>query len=433
MSDNAEFVSAVGEGPLALGLVPPESALLPGETPVRELRRRRAPRRADPVSVISLREVDGVLSWHLGSGFARPTGLRRGRARAAGELVAQYKFEDLPPNRVDARLTELDAWLTPRQGLRVVTERFEVGGEAPTVPANARVLLFIHGTFSHVGHLLEELREAEGGRELLADLRRRYTHVLAFDHPTLSVSPVLNALDLARQLHPEPVVDVICHSRGGLVARWWREVFDPARRGRVVFVGSPLAGTSLAAPHRLKEALDWLTNVSRALTVGAKTAAALVPVAAPLFTAAAVLMQVITSVAKVGSKTPLLDAAVAVVPGLASQSRQGLNAELRRLRLPVRAAPDDYFAVRSDFEPQGGVWRWLTETKARAANAAADLVFDAPNDLVVDTGSMTDLADGVLLAPERLHDFETNDRVHHTNYFRQRETVQLLRAVLLPP
>src|SRR5208283_5185534 len=104
---------------------------------------------------------------------------------------------------------------------------------------------------------------------------KHYDQILAFDHPTLSVSPMLNALDLARRLDGSKAdIDVVCHSRGGLVTRWWLEAFDrPIGKRRAVLVGAPLEGTNLAAPPRLRYVLSWFSNLNR--VVGA--AASMIP------------------------------------------------------------------------------------------------------------------------------------------------------------
>jgi pimeloyl-ACP methyl ester carboxylesterase len=66
---------------------------------------------------------------------------------------------------------------------------------------------------------------------------------------------------------------VVCHSRGGLVASWLLRL-APLRVRQVVFVGSPLAGTSLASPYRLRAALDMLANVANALSLVGSAASA---------------------------------------------------------------------------------------------------------------------------------------------------------------
>ena len=136
----------------------------------------------------------------------------------------------------------------------------------------------------------------------------------------MSVSPVLNALDLARLFGEVKLpVDVICHSRGGLVVRWWLEAFGGAAVGprRAVFVGSPLGGTSLASPPKLRAAIDLFTSVGSYL----KSATEIASVYAPFMTVATGLLTVFTSVTGLVANTPMADAAFAMVPGLGAQSR----------------------------------------------------------------------------------------------------------------
>ena len=61
----------------------------------------------------------------------------------------------------------------------------------------------------------------------------------------------------------------------------------------------------------------------------------------------------------------------------------------------------------------------------RIGDAAADMVFPGPNDLVVDTWSMTDLgeSDFKLKFAGMPCDFGTSNEVWHCNYFRQKKTV----------
>ena len=48
----------------------------------------------------------------------------------------------------------------------------------------------------------------------------------------------------------------------------------------MVFVGSPLAGTSLASPYRLRAALDMMANVANALSLAGQAASTVFPLAA---------------------------------------------------------------------------------------------------------------------------------------------------------
>jgi hypothetical protein len=251
--------------------------------------------------------------------------------------------------------------------------------------------------------------------------------VLAFDHPTLAVSPMLNALDLFGLLdRATGPLDIVAHSRGGLVARWMLEGFGGALgQGpyRAVLVGSPLGGTSLASPPRLRDALSLLSNFGTALKAAGSATAAYFPLlAAPL-----ALLKVATSVVSLAAKTPALDAAVAMIPGLAGQSRVARSQELDRLRRLACARPPTYYVVQTNFETEDVGWRfWKWFRGDKLKDFATDRIFPGPNDLVVDTRSMTELALSPTLPEAHKHDFGSTGRVHHTNYFEQPETLEFI-------
>jgi hypothetical protein len=270
---------------------------------------------------------------------------------------------------------------------------------------------------------------------LLHRARKHYDAVLAFDHPTLAVSPLLNALDLARAFHAwKGSIDLVCHGSGGLVARWWLEVLSPApaAQRRAVLVGSPLGGTSLAAPPRLRSALSLLTNLGGALTMAGDEASA--AAARPILEVALGLMRLVSSASSFVDRTPLIDAGIALAPGLAAMSRVGNHPELRRLRGAREDALPAYFAVRSDFQsekPGWSFWKYFVRTRERLKDIGAEAIFEGPNDLVVDTDSMIDLRDGVPVPS--VHDFGTNDEVHHANYFRHMATLDFIAKSLEIP
>jgi hypothetical protein len=275
--------------------------------------------------------------------------------------------------------------------------------------------------------------------------------VLTFDHPTLSVSPFLNAVELARAFDGTRArVDVVCHSRGGLVARWWLELLShsEAPTRRAIFVGSPLAGTGLAAPARLKQALDLIANLAGNLAAGAGLCGGFFPMAAALFHASAALAGIVASICAASSRTSLVDAVAAMIPGLAAQSRQGANGELLCLReaysVPhlrdrLAAQVARYAFVTANFEsddPGWRFWRYFRHWKGHLLDAATNCVFDGENDLVVDSASMLDLADkpGMPTIDDnrQILDFGTIDRIHHCNYFLQPETLSFIRDTFGP-
>lgn len=335
--------------------------------------------------------------------------------------------------RWEPALETLDGKLTPARGLRRWQDGKREGVAAPA--RTDRALLFVHGTFSKSDMFFTELTATDEGRRFLDRAQAQYRQILAFDHPTLCVSPILNALDLAKALDSYAgTLDVVCHSRGGLVTSWWLRT-GARKAKRIVFVASPLEGTSLAAPARLKDALHGLANIAEAVETTATVAGGFVPPAAPLLGVAAGLMKIVGGFLSVGAATPLLDAGVAMVPGLAAQSRVGNNQELLRLHEGVWPSRPEYLAVSSSFQPGDPdapwwkFWRRWGSPLAAGAHAAADAVFLGANDLVVDVKSMNRLI-GTVIPSANVKEFGVNPRVHHGNYFAQPETATFLAKAL---
>ena len=251
----------------------------PEGTRLSDLRRGR--RRPPRMTELALIERQGFVTWEFGRAFSsRPiptAGRRAGRRTAIGEKVLFVdRTEPLGVNQIGQYLMDFDLNLnqdidrqrgwTLRQwhnATEKLLKPVELSKEGP-------LLVIVHGTGSTCGHIIDELRAApnDSGKRLLADASRHYAAVLAFDHPTLAFSPMINALDLSKALEPygDRAVDIVCHSRGGLVSSWWMHLVDQRqRKRRCVFVGSPLQGTSLANPARLRESLNLLATYGRLL------------------------------------------------------------------------------------------------------------------------------------------------------------------------
>ncbi len=429
-----------------LGIRPPGAYRVGSDTVKnRRWRRRRHERLSEHLGMMTVREHDGVLLLDEGwrpalaetrgddnlsvSGRRSRRGPRRirfpGRRRATGELVAKMPFERLERSQIATALETLDKKLTPHFGQLRQLDNEGTLREADGIHASGRVLLFVHGTFSNTDNILGALKGTRHGQEFIGAALRRYDQVATFDHRTLGVSPIINARELALLTrHSKAKIDVICHSRGGLVTRWWLEALDRKLTGqcRAVFVGCPLAGTGLAAPPNLRGALSMLANINRALGHGASLASGTLPFMA----VASGVFRVISSVTSFLAKTPVVDAAVALVPGLYAQARIRNNRELDSLRRDLADPRGRYFSVQANFEsedPSWRFWKYFRDVKARAADWATDKIFAGPNDLVVDTPSMVDFQTKFTLPRSQTLDFGTTDKVHHTNYFEQRRTV----------
>jgi pimeloyl-ACP methyl ester carboxylesterase len=394
-------------------------------------RARLDPRAGSRLATVALVEEDEVLRWV----YDPPPASARRRARRAGvsaddqEVIHGFQFLEVPPNEVVAKLQDLDFSMTPSRGLRVWTGRRP--GPLKKDTLKGRLLLLVHGTFSRGDMFFEELAATPDGEKFLAACAAKYDAVLTFDHPSLAMSPWINALDLARATAGcAGPIDVVCHSRGGLAVAWWLYQARPPVE-RVVFVGSPLEGTSLAAPANLKRALDLLGNLSRALgTVGNAAATAV-----PMLAFAGGLMKVLGGVLSLGGASTLVDAGLAIVPGLAAQSRVGNNFELERLFAEDWGTRYQLHAVLSNYEPSTTpepwwkFWTHFREMPGRVLDWGADVIFSGPNDLVVDTPSMIRLGH-VSVPKARQLAFDGDDAVHHCGYFRQPRTVDFLQSVL---
>jgi pimeloyl-ACP methyl ester carboxylesterase len=310
--------------------------------------------------------VDPLLG-RVGDHFARTWEDKNRLNRVRWMRVDDYRQGDAPS------FTDAD-WVTFREG---------------------RALLLVHGTFS----------TAHGGfggipQETMGALHERYDgRVAAFDHHSISVTPKENA-DLLAGLVPGGAaleVDVITHSRGGLVGREIASAAALDVRG-LVMVASPNAGTILADREHLSDLIDRVTDLAQFVPDNGVTDT--------LGLVFAVVKQL--AVGAVGG----LDGIMAMNPA------EGYLAELNGR--PASAA--QVRAVAADYEPPDGA------PLARVArDGATDLVFEAAdNDLVVPTLGCWDV-DGSAGFPvdERLV-LASSVSVDHNSYFRQAEVAQQL-------
>ena len=424
---------------------------------LRRRRRRVANSMDSPVRAVTLVEEDGVLYWRDGVPGRTAGPRRRGRRRggtgveeAEGTYVMTREFPPLAPNKVVDAIGALDRRLNKaietslNSRLRELRQGpdggFDWVARDATGPFSGRTLLFVHGTFSNADNMLNEFKLHRRALRFLNRATRgttKYDQVLFFDHPTLSVSPVMNALELGRCMAgTKGQLDVIAHSRVGLVTRWWLEAFgsslraSPASTVRAVLAGSPLHGTSLAAPDKIRNAMSLLSNIG---TYAEKTLNLIGP-ANPFLWVAGKLVEVIVSVTGALARTPLVDALTALIPGLAAQSAVSNNHELSRLRIGPTAVDPAYYAIKSNFETEDPGWRfWRNFRKDRAGDLAADFVFPSDNDLVVDTWSMDDFGVPKLKLAGKACTYGPRESVWHCNYFRQDKSIDYIASAFRIP
>lgn len=425
---------------------PATEAELPRMPAAQRRRRGARPEDASALAAVTLIDDDGLLRW-VYEPPPRRSGRRRALRRAIpsidGVPIRTIPIQDLPANQVLESIAALDKRMTPKRGLHLWRNGVLEPAPRPKIKAK-RVLLFIHGTFSKSDMFFDELTSTPQGKQYLADAVTAYGGaVYAFDHPTLAVSPWINALELEAALADvSGTIDVVCHSRGGLVAAWWLRL-SKRNVAHVILVGAPLAGTTLASPAALRQALDHLATAVKGMAIVGSLASTVLP----FMTILTGLAEILGKVLQLGADLPLADVAVVSVPGLASQSRVRNNAEMLQLFSAPWPSQPEFHAVVANFKPvetDAGwrFWRRLTHVGDQFKYGAMHLIFQTPNDLVVDTGSMFGPVEGdtagkdmpalhrLTIDDKYITRFENSPTVHHTNYFRQVETVKAMRVFL---
>jgi hypothetical protein len=310
----------------------------------------------------------------------------------------------------------LDAW-------RPVESIAQVG--LPT-DRPARVLLLVHGTFSSTTGAFGALAVTAGAEGFVDTLVSAYDAVIGFDHRTLSVDPERNARDLLTLLEPydgELVIDIITHSRGGLVTRSFVETVLPgsglhATVDSIVFVAATNGGTHLADPVRWHDLVDLYTNLVMATSAGLT----LVPGAAPF---AAIVAGVVRGVGTLVKYLVSYAAGEDGVPGLAAMSPDGPFVTTLNREQPGQPGPGtSWYVVSSDFhvslfDDHHNPPEFPRELAVKLAEGFADGLFRGGNDLVVDTHSMAAIGGPSGGFVRDTFALGSNDVVHHVNYFSQ--------------
>jgi hypothetical protein len=253
-------------------------------------------------------------------------------------------------------------------------------------PGLGRCLVLVHGTFSTGDASFAGLRADAGFRVLHQKYQGR---ILVFDHPTMHLSPRENACWLGKQLPGNRVaLDLVTHSRGGLVAREADHVLPAGTINRLVQVASPNAGTALCSPERMGTLLDVTTNLAGFL---------------PESPGSAVIEATLAMVKHVAF------GGFRGLPGLTAMDPDGATlAILNKAAAPAFPA----HAIITDYEPSASA-----TPAAKALDVTVDAVFGAANDLVVPTASMSRAGTFVVRQPFHARSGTGERPVAHPSYF----------------
>jgi hypothetical protein len=258
-----------------------------------------------------------------------------------------------------------------------------------------RGLLFLHGTFSSAADAFHALPA-----ETVERLRQHYDgRLLAFNHPSVHQSPPENIARLLDELPAGLELDIVTHSRGGLVGRELirQAAEQPGRQlriGKAVLVAAPNRGTPLANGDHWIDMLDRYTNLIAQ---------------APDTSFTLLLEGVLTFVKIVGH------AGLDALPGLKAmlpdgEYLRGLNAN--------PPSTTRYHALVADYQPNDA--GWINRFYKRVQDKLVDGLFAEPNDGVVPTSggySASRDGSGWQIPAAQRREFVTSDGVSHSTFF----------------
>ena len=322
------------------------------------------------------------------------------------------------------------------------SEKLTPAGEV--VSGDAPWLLFLHGTASNTVGSFGDLATVQTGVwQALNNTYGNGERILAFEHRSLTESPITNAVDLVKALPAGIELHLVSHSRGGLIGELLgrgrlvdqdsnaRPPFDAAdlalfkapeykaelkalealgklllekqiKVSRFVRVACPARGTSLMR-GRLDRWLNLLFDAA-SLALGGR----LNPVVSGLLGGLRELVQA-TVKERTDPKT---------LPGLEAMAPE-LSPLLKMLNRKQIVQADDLRVIAGDIEPSGvfrrlGIW-------------FADLYFGDDHDLVVDTSSMEG---GAPRTDDPSIFVDRGKSVSHFNYFTNNRSASALSEAL---
>jgi CHAT domain-containing protein/pimeloyl-ACP methyl ester carboxylesterase len=316
-------------------------------------------------------------------------------------------------------------------GLHGLSEQFKfIPFDKKNAVKDKPYLLLIHGTNSNTGGAFGDLKTNDVYNRLFKFYEGR---ILAFEHKTLSESPLKNITDLLNALPDTMMVDVISHSRGGIVADLLARCSDgglPFNADEIKIINANKDFDILKDEAALANAAALVKNivVSKLVRV-ACPAAGTVLIDTRLDNLVNVfcnLLKLIPGAAACMPFTLFLDFAKAVVhertdisvfPGVAAQIPG--SALMRMLNNPNRKIKSELFVISGDVEHAGFLKSMLV--------ISTNLYFGEAHDLVVNSNSMFKGTYRESIVKEH---FEQESSVNHFNYFKNKKSQDALLAAL---
>jgi tetratricopeptide (TPR) repeat protein len=413
-----------------------------------------------PDDVLEIELQDGLRVWSRVDDVPRDLVARSARGEAAGDDIELPSALSIGPasrgagawaikalkvigidleGRIAAFVGDhVEGKLQPGPGLyrcsedpsRLLAPVRSLGGKGP-------VLLFLHGTASSTAGSFGGLWDGGNGG-LAGGLVRQYEgRVLAYQHKTLTESPIRNALELVKKLlrvvGDEAELHLVSHSRGGLIGEL---LARGMRRGAAPFTPDELALFTTSDRRGDREALEEL---SRVLASSGLRVANFVRVACPArgtTLADRRLDRYVSTLVNLGSLIPVFRAS-AVYEGLTNLLAGVLKKRTDPGELPgleammptsplVRMLNRPGVRVDSALRILGGDLEGVG-LFGRLKTLATDFYYRDDHDLVVNTPAMFG---GAERTTPIQYWIDTGGQVTHFHYFTRPETSRRLVAAL---
>ena len=426
---------------------------------------------AEPDDLIELEMEGGAILWlradeveeRLGAGQGRsaggaatiilPTAIpQEGDARGIGDwIIKGLKVigidlkKDLAEKTARAIARKLEDKATKDgPGLKRWDGGEELSPVGEIAPGDDAWLLFLHGTASNTVGSFGDLAKVQAGVwQALREAYGKGERILAFEHRSLTESPVTNALGLVKALPNGIELHLVSHSRGGLVGELLGRgrLIDKDGEARPPFDAMDL---DLFGDPEYKVELKALKELGALLSEKQIKVSRFVRVACPARGTSLMrgrldhwlnLIFDAASLAFAGRLNPVVDALLGglrdlvqatvkertdpkTLPGLEAMAPE-LSPLLTMLNRRQITQKDELRVIAGDIEPSGvfrrlGIW-------------FADLYFGDDHDLVVDTSSM----DGGVARTEQPSVFiDRGKSVSHFNYFANSSSASVLNKAL---
>ncbi|GJJ04250.1 hypothetical protein RugamoR64_47880 [Duganella rhizosphaerae] len=321
------------------------------------------------------------------------------------EHMTQQMIETIEThNKPEGLLSLRHGWRQPATAAELAASR------------GRKVLLFVHGIFSSIEGAFSDLAADDTMQRLLAQYDDQ---VFGYDHWTIAKTPQQNALDLLSHLPADAGwnVDIVCHSRGGLVVRSLLSSAPHAQDavlaavgqqragriasvGKVYFVAAANQGSPLASPDDVENFLN-----AAAMLASFSSGMALDLVIG--------LARVVVSL---GFDRPSVQA-LASGSALIDQLNQGAS---------LLSSASTYYA-RADFD-------FGTSMLERTGALLSRMLLETDNDVVVPYSSV--LLPDAQVADDRMLSFGTpqqkQSEVWHTEFFKQAKVRNFLTRDAAP-